>query len=146
MRGVSCPDPLRFNASCCPEKNGQHPILEEGEMALMALKNITWSERATFLLLITGVQLKGVLYNPTAHNILLHTGRWGYVHRPETKVVRGEFATSEAKPRLPEPQLTPPIPRILWRRGMGKKQSWRNSAGCAQGRLPGTAAMRDLKR
>ena len=42
----------------------------------------------------------GFYIYPTAHNKLLHTGRWGYVHRPETKMARGEFTTSEAKPQV----------------------------------------------
>ena len=37
------------------------------------------------------------------------TGRWGYVHQPETSG-EGGLITS----------VSPPIPRILWRRGMSK--------------------------
>ena len=136
MRGVSYSDPLRFNASCCPEKNGQHPILEEGEMALMALKNITWSERATFLLLITGVQLKGVLYNPTAHNILLLPREGGATSTNPRRVARGGCSY---------PNLRRPLwshARYLSKTARMLPCLWRKNHDRGLGRLPATVDVR----
>ena len=108
MRGVSYPDPLRFNASCCPEKNGQHPRARgNGPNGTSKKKHNLISEGN-----VSAPQhrygTEGVLYIPNdRYNTLHNTGRWGYVHQPETKMGKRGFCTREAKPRVPEPQLMP---------------------------------------
>ena len=148
MRGISCPDPLRFNASCCPEKNGQHRRAKGNGPNGTSKKKHNLISEGNVSAPQHRYRTEGVLYIPNGrYNILQRTGRWGYVHRPETTWVREEFAPREAKPQGARASTyTRPFPASSGGGEWAKRAlARRKSTGCAQGRLPGTAAMRDSK-